>query len=87
MPTVKYCAEQLSLSPNYLSNLLKKETGINAQDHIHYYLIEEAKNNLLNTNDTVSEIDYNPGFEYPPYFSKLFKKKTSKTAAAYRGIY
>ena len=84
IPTVKYCAEQLFLSPNYLSDLLKKETGKNAQDHIHHYLIEEAKNNLLNTNNTVSEIAFNLGFEYPQYFSKLFKSKTGTTPAEYR---
>ncbi len=86
LPTVKYCAEQLFLSPNYLSDLLKKETGKNAQDQIHYYLIEEAKNNLLNTNATVSEIAYNLGFEYPQYFSKLFKNKTGTTPAEYRNL-
>ena len=86
IPTVKYCAEQLFLSPNYLSDLLKKETGKNAQDHIHHYLIEEAKNNLLNTTATVSEIAYGLGFEYPQYFSKLFKSKTGKTPAEYRDL-
>jgi AraC-like DNA-binding protein len=86
LPSVKYFAEQLFLSPNYLSDLLKKETGKNAQDHIHYYLIEEAKNNLLNTNDSVNEIAYKLGFEYPQYFSKLFKSKTGMTAVEYRNM-
>ncbi|MCZ4223332.1 helix-turn-helix domain-containing protein [Pedobacter rhodius] len=86
LPSVKYCADQLFLSPNYLSDLLKKETGKNAQDHIHYYLIEEAKNNLLNTNATISEVAYNLGFEYPQYFSKLFKSKTGTTPAEYRSL-
>jgi AraC-like DNA-binding protein len=84
LPSVKYCAEKLNLSPNYLSDLLKKETGKNAQDHIHYFLIEEAKNLLLSSNSTVSEIAYDLGFEYPQYFSKMFKKKTGMTPAAYR---
>jgi AraC-like DNA-binding protein len=84
LPTVKYCAEQLFLSPNYLSDLLKKETGKNAQDHIHYYLIEEAKNNLLNSTSTVSEVAYDLGFVYPQYFSKLFKSKTGMTPAEFR---
>lgn len=86
LPSVKYCADQLFLSPNYLSDLLKKETGKSAQDHIHYYLIEKAKNNLLNTNATVSEIAYNLGFEYPQYFSKLFKSKTGTSPAEYRNM-
>src|SRR5690606_29046733 len=46
LPTVKYLAENVHLSSSYLSDLLKKETGMNAQDLIHYHLIEEAKNIL-----------------------------------------
>jgi AraC-like DNA-binding protein len=86
LPTVKYCADQLFLSPNYLSDLLKKETGKNAQDHIHYYIIEEAKNSLLSSGAAVSEIAYGLGFEYPQYFSKLFKAKTGMTPAEFRNM-
>lgn len=84
LPSVKYLAEQVHLSPGYLSDLLKKETGKNTQDHIHFHLIEEAKNILLNTDKTVSEIAYELGFEYPQYFNKLFKQKTGKTPAEFR---
>lgn len=86
LPTVKYLAEQVNLSPGYLSDLLKKETGKNTQDHIHFYLIEEAKNILLNTNKSVGEIAYSLGFEYPQYFNKLFKKKTGKTPVEFRSL-
>jgi len=86
LPTVKYLADKVNLSPNYLSDLLKKETGMNAQDHIHYYLIEAAKNILLNTENSVSEVAYTLGFEYPQYFSKLFKQKTGKTPVEFRNL-
>lgn len=86
LPTVKYLAENVHLSAGYLSDLLKKETGMNAQDHIHYYLIEEAKNILINTDHSVSEIAHELGFEYPQYFSKLFKRKTGKTPMEYRNL-
>jgi YesN/AraC family two-component response regulator len=86
LPSVKFCADKLNLSANYLSDLLKKETGKNAQEHIHYYLIEEAKNLLLSTHVTVSEIAYDLGFEYPQYFSKMFKKKTGMTPAEFRNL-
>ena len=86
LPTVRYLAEQVNLSPGYLSDVLKKETGKNTQDHIHFYLIEEAKNILLNTNKSVGEIAYALGFEYPQYFNKLFKKKTGKTPIEFRGM-
>jgi AraC-like DNA-binding protein len=84
IPTVKYCAEKLFLSANYLSDLLKKETGKNAQEHIHYYIIEEAKNTLLVSNASVNEIAFSLGFDYPQYFSKLFKSKTGLTPAEFR---
>jgi len=86
LPSVKYCAEQLFLSSNYLGDLLKKETGKNAQEHIHYYIIEEAKNLLLSSNSSVSEIAFQLGFEYSQYFSKLFKTKTGISPAAYRQL-
>ena len=86
LPTVGYLAEKLCLSPNYFSDLLKKETGKNAQEHIHIYLIEEAKNSLLNSDATVSEIAYKLGFEYPQYFSRLFKTKTGLTPGEYRKL-
>lgn len=86
LPSVRFLAEKVHLSPNYLSDLLKKETGKSAQDHIHYQLIEEAKTVLLHSNASVSEIAYDLGFEYTQYFSKLFKQKTGLTPSEYRTV-
>ncbi|MEM7130516.1 MAG: helix-turn-helix transcriptional regulator [Chloroflexota bacterium] len=83
-PTVKYCAEQVGFSPNYLSDLLRKEAGKSTQEHIHYHLIEKAKTRLLGSDSSVSEIAYELGLEYPQYFSKLFKLKTGVSPASYR---
>jgi AraC-like DNA-binding protein len=86
LPSVKFLADNVNLSPSYLSDLLRKETGKNAQEHIHFYLIEEAKNLLLNSEKNINEIAYDLGFEYPQYFNKLFKKKTGKTPMEYRNL-
>ncbi|MCG8608417.1 helix-turn-helix domain-containing protein [bacterium] len=86
VPSVSYCGKELNMSPNYLSDLLKKETGRNAMDHIHTFIIEKAKTILLNSENTVSEIAYDLGFEYPQYFSKLFKSKTGTSPAAFRNL-
>jgi len=86
LPTVKYLADQVNLSSSYLSDLLKKETGKNAQEHIHFHLIEVAKNSLLNSEKNINEIAYDLGFEYPQYFNKLFKQKTGKTPMGYRNL-
>ena len=86
LPSVKYCAEQLHMSPNYLSDLMKKETGKSAQDHIHNFIIDKAKNLLLSTNVTVSQVAYDLGFDYSQHFSKLFKLKTGMSPKEYRSL-
>jgi AraC-like DNA-binding protein len=86
LPTVKLLADSVNLSASYLGDLLKKETGKNAQEHIHFYLIEEAKNYLRNTEKNINEIAYDLGFEYPQYFNKLFKQKTGNTPMEYRNL-
>lgn len=83
-PTIQYLAEKVNLSANYLSDLLKKETGKNAKEHINLFVVEKAKTILLNSNDNVSEIAFNLGFNYPHYFSRMFKQHTGMTPKAYR---
>ncbi|MEM9648423.1 MAG: helix-turn-helix domain-containing protein [Bacteroidota bacterium] len=84
VPSVRYCGEQLNMSPNYLSDLLKKETGMGAKDHIHSFVVNRAKNDLLGSTNSISEIAYGLGFDYPQHFSKLFKAKTGTSPAQYR---
>jgi AraC-like DNA-binding protein len=86
IPTVKYCAEQLNFSPNYLSDLIKKESGKSVQEHIHYRLIEKAKTKLLSSTSSISEIANELGFEYSQYFSKIFKSKTGLSPIEYRNL-
>jgi AraC-like DNA-binding protein len=64
--------------------MLRTLTGQNAQQHIHAALIDKAKRLLLTSSATVNETAYRLGFEYPHYFSRLFKKKTGLTPAEYR---
>ena len=84
IPSVQYCANEMHMSPRYLSDLLRKETGKSTQEHIHEYIIERAKNKLLNSKENASEIAYSLGFEYPQYFSKIFKKNTTMSPNEYR---
>jgi len=86
LPNVKYLAGELSFSSSYLSDLLKKETGKTAQEHIHLFVIEKAKNKLLNSKFSISEIGYSLGFEYPQHFSNLFKSKTGISPSEYRNL-
>ena len=75
LPTVHYMAERLNISAGYLTDILKQESGKTALEHIHIYLISEAKNRLKGEDQTVSEIAYKLGFENLSYFSRLFKKE------------
>jgi AraC family transcriptional activator of pobA len=84
LPPVSYLAEQLNVSPDYLSGLLKSLTGLTTQQHIHEKLIEKAKERLSNTSLSVSEIAYQLGFEHPQSFSKLFKTKTKQSPLEFR---
>lgn len=87
IPAIQYFAERVHLSPHYLSDLLKKETGRAAKDHINDFVIDKAKNMLLGTTDSVSEIAYALGFNYPHYFTRLFKAKTGQTPVEYRTVH
>ncbi|QIH34260.1 MULTISPECIES: helix-turn-helix domain-containing protein [Sphingobacterium] len=82
--TVDSVASKLNLSPHYLSDMLRSLTGQNAQHHIHEKLIEKAKQYLISSNLSVSEIAFQLGFEYPQSFNKLFKKKTAMSPLEFR---
>jgi AraC family transcriptional regulator, transcriptional activator of pobA len=84
LPTVQYVAENLNVSPNYLSEMLRVLTGQSTQQHIHEKLIEKAKEKLSTTDLSVSEIAYALGFEHPQSFSKLFKAKTKVSPLEFR---
>jgi len=84
LPTVGYMADQLNLSPTYLSSLLKTLTGLNTQQHIHEKLLDKAKEMLSTTTLSVSEIAYRLGFGHPQSFSKLFRSKTNIAPLAFR---
>jgi AraC family transcriptional activator of pobA len=86
LPSVKSFAQQLHLSPNYLSDLLQKFTGKTTQEHIHLQLIDKAKVLLWSTGKPISEISYILGFENPSHFTRLFKQKTGYSPSDYRKI-
>ncbi|MDQ1165521.1 AraC family transcriptional regulator [Flavobacterium sp. SORGH_AS_0622] len=84
VPTVQYLSQELNISSNYLSDLLRSITGLNTQQYIQNHIIEKSKQLLAGSNLSVNEIAYSLGFEYPQSFSKLFKKKTNITPLQFR---
>jgi AraC family transcriptional activator of pobA len=84
LPTVQFLSEQLNVSANYLSDMLRSLTGQNAQQHIHNHLIQKAKEQLSTSPASISEIAYELGFEHPQSCSKHFNLKTSMSPLDFR---
>jgi AraC family transcriptional activator of pobA len=86
VPDVKYFASQLNVSANYLSDLLNKYTGKPTQEHIHLKLVDKAKSLLWSTENSISGIAFDLGFEHPSHFTKLFKNKTGISPKQFRNV-
>ncbi|XHR96181.1 helix-turn-helix domain-containing protein [Mucilaginibacter sp. UC70_90] len=84
VPAVQYFADKVHLSPHYLSDLLKKEIGLGIKEYINEFIVDKAKTLLLGTTNSVSEIAFTLGFNYPHYFSRLFRSKTGISPKDYR---
>ena len=83
-PTVKWCASQFDLSPNYFGDLIKKEVQITAQEYIRSRIVSHAQVLLRQTNMTINEIAEELGFAYPNHFTRMFHKATGYTPLKYR---
>lgn len=86
LPSVRYCADKLFISPNYLGDLLKKETGKSAQEHIQLNLIDVAKEKIFEHGKSISEIAYELGFKHPQHFTRMFKKQVGMSPLEYRSL-
>ena len=86
LPSVKYFADKVFLSPNYFGDLIKKETGKSAQEYIQTRMIDMAKEMIAGTEKTVSQIAYELGFQYLQHFNRIFKKNTGYTPGEYRKL-
>jgi AraC family transcriptional regulator, transcriptional activator of pobA len=84
LPSVTYCAGHVNLSPKYFGDLVKKETGKTAQEYLQLKLIDVAKERILDTSKSVSEVAYELGFKYPSHFTRLFKQHTGHSPNEYR---
>ncbi|MDE6716376.1 MAG: helix-turn-helix domain-containing protein [Muribaculaceae bacterium] len=82
IPTVQLLSEELCMSPNYLSDVIKKTTGDTANHYIKRYIIQLAKNRLV-AGMKSSEVAYSLGFDYPQHFARMFKNMTGETPSKY----
>lgn len=74
LPSTKYCADLLHLSPGYFEDLLKQETGKNTQEYVQFKRMDVAKKQLISATKSVSQIAKELGYSTPQLFSYLFKK-------------
>jgi len=84
LPTVGYFAEECHLSANYFGDLIKKETGKAAQEHIQLKVIDIAKERIFDPEKSISQIAYELGFSYPQHFSRMFKDRVGSSPSEYR---
>lgn len=82
--SVKTLADELNCTADYLSALFKEETGENLRHYINRLRVEHAKNLLMKTQMTASEIAYAVGYRTQSYFSRVFRKYTSLSPGEFR---
>ena len=84
LPSVKYFADKVFLSPNYFGDMISKQTGKTVTEYIQDKLIGRAKELLLSTSKPMSEIAYSLGFQYPQHMSRMFKRIVGITPNEFR---
>ena len=84
LPSVRYFADKICLSPNYFGDLVKKETGKSAQEYIQLKMIDAAKESLLDPDKTIGQVAGELGFQYPQHFVRFFRRYAGCTPNQYR---
>jgi len=84
LPSVAYFADKICLSANYFGDLIKKETGRTAQEHIQLKLLDEAKKQLLGSTLSINQIAERLGYQDTQHFIRMFKKRTGRTPLKFR---
>lgn len=84
LPTVKYFAEKICLSPNYFGDLVKSETGKTAHEFIQLKIVEMAKNAILTPELNIKQVSDILGFQQTQHFLRFFKRETGCTPKEYR---
>jgi AraC-like DNA-binding protein len=82
IPSVKYCAETLFMSPGYFGDVIRKSLGQSPSQYIHAYIISRAKT-LIASGKNITEVATALGFDYPQHFTRVFKKETGMLPSKY----
>ena len=82
--TLESVAHSTSLSPNYISQLLKQKTGLAFVGWLTMKRMEIAQELLLMTDNRISEIAKEVGFSDEGYFTRRFKQKFNCSPSEFR---
>ena len=78
LPSVKYCASELCLSPGYFGDIVRGALGESPKDYIRGFVIHRAKNLILSGRG-IAQVADELGFEYSQHFTRMFKNTTGQT--------
>lgn len=84
LPTVGWFADKACLSPGYFGDLVKRETGLSAQQYIQQKVVSLAKQQILDETLSISQVADALGFQYPQHFTRFFKRHVGVSPREYR---
>ena len=79
---MKYCAQELFLSPNYFGDLIRQMTGDTASNIIRRFVMQQAQKMLIGGVGVTAAAEQ-LGFEYPQHFTRMFKKHFGESPSQY----
>ena len=83
LPTVRFCAQELFLSPNYFGDLIHQLTGDSPKNIIRRFLMQRSKE-LLAKGTQIAAVAEQLGYDYPQHFTRQFKKHFGITPSSFQ---
>ena len=80
-------AKQFHISPFYLSRTFKKRMGMGIVQYLHHLRIEEACRLLRYSDEPITTVANNVGYDQIAYFSRRFCEETGVSPRKYRATY